>query len=79
LNVDASSSEVIISVEDNARGINNKDLKKIFEPYFSTKKSGTGIGLYLVKTIVEKSFEGRIEVINQTEGVKFTLYLGKVI
>jgi len=79
LKVDATSSEVIVSVEDNASGIKPKDMDKIFEPYFSTKDDGSGIGLYLVKVIIEKSFEGKIEVQNQTEGVKFTLYLGKVI
>jgi len=79
LKVQVSSSEVIISVRDNAGGINSKDLPKVFEPYFSTKDDGTGIGLYLVKVIIEKSFEGRIEVQNQTEGVEFTLYLEKVI
>jgi signal transduction histidine kinase len=79
LKVDASSSEVIVSVEDNASGIKSKDIEKIFEPYFSTKDDGTGIGLYLVKVIIENSFDGKIEVQNQEEGVKFTLYLGKVI
>ncbi len=79
LKVDATSSEVIISVEDNASGIKPKDIEKIFEPYFSTKDNGTGIGLYLVKVIIEKSFDGKIEVQNQKEGVRFTLYLGKVI
>lgn len=79
LKVDATSSEVIVSVEDNANGIKPKDLEKIFDPYFSTKDDGTGIGLYLVKVIIEKSFDAKVEVQNQTEGVKFTLYLGKVI
>lgn len=75
----ASSAEVIITIEDNAKGIKNKDIEKIFEPYFSTKKSGTGIGLYLVKMIIEKSLEGRIEVKNKEEGAQFTLFLEKVI
>jgi signal transduction histidine kinase len=79
LKVDASSSEVILSVQDNANGISPKDIKKIFEPYFSTKDEGTGIGLYLVKIIIENSFDAKIEVQNQEEGVKFTLFLGKVI
>jgi signal transduction histidine kinase len=75
----ATSAEVIIMVEDNAGGIKNNDFEKIFQPYFSTKKSGTGIGLYLVKIIIEKSLEGRIEVKNKEEGAEFTLFLEKVI
>lgn len=75
----ATSAEVIIMVEDNAGGIKNNDFEKIFQPYFSTKKSGTGIGLYLVKIIIEKSLEGRIEVKNIEEGAQFTLFLEKVI
>ncbi len=79
IEIDASSAESIIKISDNAKGIKDKNIEKIFEPYFSTKESGTGIGLYLVKMIIEKSLEGRIEVKNQTEGAEFTLYLEKVI
>ena len=79
IDVKASSAEVIIKIADNARGINPKHLEKIFEPYFSRKEQGTGIGLYLVKLIIEKSFEGKIEVKNQEEGACFTLSLEKVI
>ena len=79
LKVQASSSEVIISIEDNAGGIKAKDLDKVFEPYFSTKADGSGIGLYLVKVIIEKSFDAKVEVQNLTEGVKFTICLAKVI
>ncbi|MFT5660416.1 MAG: signal transduction histidine kinase [Sulfurimonas sp.] len=79
IEVNASSAECIIKISDNAKGIKDKNIEKIFEPYFSTKDSGTGIGLYLVKMIIEKSFEGRIEVKNKIEGAEFTLYLEKAI
>ena len=77
--VNASSAEVIINVKDNAGGIKNKNIEKIFESYFSTKDTGSGIGLYLVKMIIEKSFEGKVEVKNEKEGAAFTLFLEKVI
>ncbi len=79
IGVEASSGEVIIKIQDNAKGIPPSHLEKIFEPYFSTKEQGTGIGLYLVKMIIEKSFEGKIEVVSQPDGACFTLSLEKVI
>jgi len=79
IELNASSAEVIIKISDNAEGIPEKDIGKIFDPYFSTKEDGTGIGLYLVKMIIETSLEGRISVENTKEGVAFTLFLEKVI
>ena len=73
----SNSAEVIISLLDNGGGIKTKNLKKIFEPYFSTKEEGTGIGLYLSKMIIEESFGGKILVENQKEGVLFSLFIEK--
>ena len=42
-----------ITIEDNGVGISENDLKKVFIPFFSKKKNGTGIGLFLVKKIVD--------------------------
>ena len=77
--IDASNAEVIIRVEDNGGGIKNKNLEKIFEPYFTTKEEGTGIGLYLAKLIVEDSFNGKIKVENNKKGAVFTLFIEKTI
>jgi len=51
----------IIKIEDSGRGIAEEDKQHIFEPFFSRKKKGLGIGLYLTKKIVE-AHEGKIEV-----------------
>jgi len=73
----STDAEVVLKIQDNAGGIKKKDLDNVFEPYFTTKEEGTGIGLYLVKLIVENSFEGKIKVKNQKEGAKFTLLFEK--
>lgn len=79
IEVNSSESEAIVKVKDNARGIKKKDLEKIFEPYFTTKDKGTGLGLYLVKTIIEESFNGKVIVENQKEGAVFSLFIEKII
>lgn len=68
-----------ISVEDNAQGISKDKIDHVFEPYFSTKSivEGSGIGLYMSKEIIEKSFLGTIDVQNSGNGALFTIVLPK--
>ena len=61
------------SVSDNGGGIPADVLDKIYEPYFSTKQMGTGIGLYMSKTIVERSMDGTIEAHNIEGGAEFVI------
>ena len=67
-----------ISVEDTGTGIDEKDLESIFDPYFTTRKSGSGLGLALSYSIMQKH-QGYIFV-HSTPGLGscFTLYLPEV-
>lgn len=60
-------------VLDNAGGIEKKHLRKIFQPYFSTKENSDGIGLYLVQKIVEEEFNAKIEVRSEEGSTQFIL------
>ena len=56
-----NDNEIIIKVKDSGKGILRKDVSHIFEPLYTTKLTGTGLGLPSVKSIVE-SHRGRITV-----------------
>jgi signal transduction histidine kinase len=61
IKVQQRKKNVFIKIGDSGRGITEEDKLHIFEPFFSGKKKGLGVGLYLTKKIVE-AHEGKIEV-----------------
>lgn len=75
--VDVDGKDAVISVEDNAGGIEEENIDIIFEPYFTTKDStkGTGLGLYMSKMIIEKNMNGELSVENSKKGAIFTIRL----
>jgi len=72
---------LLISIIDNAGGIANNIIDKIFLPYFSTKneKNGTGLGLHMAKTIIENHVHGSLSVQNSTRfgGAEFKINIPK--
>ena len=66
---------IFIDIQDNAGGIPENIIDKIFEPYFTTKHKtqGTGLGLYMAKMIIESGLEGTLSVENRLEGACFTI------
>ena len=73
LDLKSEGSKVIIKVFDNAGGIDEKIINTIFDPYFTTKEGGMGMGLYMARTIVHDHMKGVLEVHNTQEGSSFSL------
>ncbi|MEA3354617.1 MAG: response regulator [Campylobacterota bacterium] len=71
------NNRAVIDIEDNAGGISDDIIDKVFDPYFTTKtaSSGTGIGLYISKTIINDHFNGTISVKNGEKGARFIITL----
>ena len=68
VNVSQSTGWVHVDIIDNGKGIPSKKFKTIFEPGFSTKKRGWGLGLSLVKRIVKDYHKGKVFVLQSEIG-----------
>jgi signal transduction histidine kinase len=59
-----------VTVRDNGGGIPAEVLPRVFDPYFTTREGGTGIGLYMSKMIIETNMDGSIELRNAEDGAE---------
>ena len=81
INISDVDKSVKLTIKDSAGGIPNDIINRIFEPYFTTKEEGkgTGIGLYMSKTIIETNMQGKIDVSNYEDGAIFEIVMKKYI
>jgi len=79
IKVSTKNTLCVIKISDNAGGINDNIIDRIFDPYFTTKDSnkGTGLGLYMSKKILQEHLSGSIFVHNKNNGAEFTIILDK--
>lgn len=72
---------IMVTVRDTGKGISKKDFNKIFEPGFTTKKRGWGLGLSLTKRIIEDFHDGKIKVMQseKDKGTTFKITLKRAV
>jgi two-component system sensor histidine kinase FlrB len=75
IQVSGQRNAVYIGVEDNGPGINNDNIKKIFEPFYTSNSKGTGLGLAVVKSVAE-AHQGDVKYLSRPgEGAHFCIKL----
>jgi two-component system, NtrC family, sensor kinase len=71
-----SGDWLLISVSDDGHGIPVEQQPRLFRPYFTTKETGTGLGLFVCRRVIEQSCGGRIELTDSSpDGTTFTVTL----
>lgn len=75
INIKNIDKYVLIELEDNGGGIPIEHIKNLFSPYFTTKKDGHGIGLYMARLIIEDKMNGQIFIENANDGAKVSIKL----
>ena len=75
IGVHREEGRAVLTITDNAGGIPAEIIDKIFEPYFTTKgpEQGTGVGLFMCKTIIEKNMSGTLSARNVGDGAQFRI------
>ena len=77
LDLHRDDENVYVTIHDNAGGVPQSIIEKIFDPYFTTKHEsiGTGIGLFMSKKMITEHFNGILSVYNEEDGATFCISL----
>jgi len=76
IKVSLDTKFIYFTIIDNAGGIDKETMRKIFEPYFSTKsKNGAGLGLYTCKIIIEEHLSGTLNISSKKDKTKILIKL----
>jgi signal transduction histidine kinase len=75
IRISREEGQGIVQIRDNAGGIPEEIIGQIFDPYFTTKEQGkgSGVGLYMSKTIIQEHFGGTLTAANVGSGAQFTI------
>jgi len=71
-----NGNSAVLEVIDNGKGISDMDREQLFEPFFSTHHSGSGLGLYIIRELCELN-NSSIECLSSTEGAHFRITFGR--
>ena len=69
------NNKITITIQDNAGGVKEESLEKLFDPYYTTKSTGTGTGLYMVKLVIKNSLQGDLKINNSEKGLRYIIAL----
>ncbi|HXR50278.1 MAG TPA: HAMP domain-containing sensor histidine kinase [Verrucomicrobiae bacterium] len=76
IEVTRTAADYIITITDRGKGIKASDLGRIFNPFFSTREEGMGIGLFIARQLTEEQFKGHLTVTSKPNvGTTFTIQL----
>ncbi|WP_125143039.1 transporter substrate-binding domain-containing protein [Clostridium transplantifaecale] len=74
ISAEKEEGRVMITVTDNGCGISEDGMKYLFDPFFTTKSCGNGLGLFVVRQLVEEN-GGKIEARREEQGTSFVIYM----
>ena len=73
--IQSQNERSLVTIKDNAGGIPEELIETIFNQYVTTKEKGSGLGLYIAKSVIEDNMQGKLWVENKKEGACFFLWL----
>lgn len=81
ISVATSEAYLVISVKDNGGGIPADIIDKIYDPYFTTKhkSKGTGLGLYILKMIIEENIKGKVEIQSDDNATSCSIFIPRTV